>query len=131
MQLGLARSSRFAPLGVKEGKEGEYAVVVPETGDWGLLHGLVRHLDEEKVKSDATRAHEALLALSDVLPTPTLFSFMLKLMVLLMVNTLLYAYASHLHAYSITYRCSSVLELTRWWCHPAPSVLLQVQPILS
>ena len=45
--------------------------------------------------------------LSGVLPTPTLFSFMLILMPLLMVNKLLYAYASHC---SITYRCSSVLE---------------------
>jgi hypothetical protein len=61
----------------KRCKEDEYTVVVPATGDWGLLHGLVMHLDEEKVKSDATRAHEALLALSGVLPTPTLFSFML------------------------------------------------------
>ena len=44
--------------------------------------------------------------LSGVLPTPTFVSFCL-LMVLLMVNKLLYAYASH---FSITYRCSSVLE---------------------
>ena len=44
--------------------------------------------------------------LSGVLPTPTFVSFSL-LMVLLMVNKLLYAYASH---FSITYLCSSVLE---------------------
>ena len=44
--------------------------------------------------------------LSGVLPTPTFVSFMLTtVMVLLMVNKLLYAYASH---FSITYRCSSV-----------------------
>jgi hypothetical protein len=48
----------------------------------------------------------ALLALSGVLPTRH-YSHSCLLMVLLMVNKLLYAYASHC---SITYRCSSVLE---------------------
>ena len=40
----------------KEGKrcqEDEYTVVVPATGDWGLLHGLVRHLAYKKVESEA------------------------------------------------------------------------------
>ena len=43
----------------------------------GVIWGAEMVVRLEKVKSDATRAHEALLALSGVLPTPTLFSFML------------------------------------------------------
>ena len=37
----------------KRCKEDEYTVVVPATGDWGLLHALVRHLEKKKVESEA------------------------------------------------------------------------------
>jgi hypothetical protein len=49
---------------------------------------------------------------------PRHYSHSCLLMVLLMVNKLLYAYASHC---SITYRCISVLERVGGGCHPAPS----------